>query len=812
MNNFSDAHNYIRSDEESDFLSEIDFSKILLVFRKSFFWILLILATVFTGAYLYLRYTKPLYESTSRMKLDANEYQKNIQNAYEGFLNVNNDALKQLLGELEFIQSEVISQMVIKKLDLQVSYFTQGNFLDSELYRSSPFRVEVQSLAQNLYNQPLNLRILNQKQYELSYTQGKTEIRKTYRFGQTAQSPDLRLKISLSRPYDPSLEISSYYFVVNREQNLINYLRKNLSVGISNKEARIIEISFTDYNPVKARDIVATTDSVYMTKSVEVKNKSNKQQIAYIDIMLRDYEDSLITYESEIQGFFLENKTKNVDEKLSKSINQLEGLFTKKREITREISLLRELEDLVDQEGDLKDFLPSLGLLDNESISREIREMHKLLEQRERLELSKNVERTYAGKDLSKRVQIAKDDIKILIGASQEILLDQLRNINAEIIEIESSFADLPSKGREISRIQRQYDQLEEYQSALLSKRTELQIKSAGIVPEFSILSPANIPRDPIYPDQLIIYLMAGSLGVFLSLSLVGARYFVHNTFTSQQELEKNAPVPVLGSLPEYRRLKNTRLVVTRNPKASINEALRSIRTNLDFVLPSGKGIFDTNSCTTMLITSTISGEGKTFVAANLAGIIAMSDLKVILLDFDMRKPKLHLTFDAENLHGVSSILIGRQKTQDCIQGSEIKNLDFISSGPTPPNPAELILREDFDLMMEELKKTYDLIIIDTPPVGLVTDAILIMKKVDVSLYVTRADYSKKHFVRNIKRLIQNNNLSNMAVVLNSVRKGGGYGYGYGGYYTGGYYEESPDQLSLWQNIIRRITFKKEDK
>jgi capsular exopolysaccharide synthesis family protein len=259
----------------------------------------------------------------------------------------------------------------------------------------------------------------------------------------------------------------------------------------------------------------------------------------------------------------------------------------------------------------------------------------------------------------------------------------------------------------------------------------------------------------------------------------------------------------VLGSVPEYRRakLKYTKLVVGQNPKSSINEALRSIRTNLDFMLPTGKGIYNQNGSVVISITSTISGEGKTFVASNLGGIIAMSDLKVVILDFDMRKPKLHIAFDAENTQGVSSILIGKKTIEDCIQPTEINNLFFISSGPTPPNPSELILREDFDMLVEDLKKKFDVIMIDTPPVGLVTDGILIMQKVDMPLYVVKANYSKRMFTKNINRLVESNNFTNLAVILNAVKKTGtGYGYGYG---YGGYYEDEP-KISLYQKITQR--------
>jgi capsular exopolysaccharide synthesis family protein len=196
-------------------------------------------------------------------------------------------------------------------------------------------------------------------------------------------------------------------------------------------------------------------------------------------------------------------------------------------------------------------------------------------------------------------------------------------------------------------------------------------------------------------------------------------------------------------------------------------------------------------------ITSTISGEGKTFIAINLASIIAFSNKKVIVLDLDMRKPKIHKAFNVENKEGMSTLLIGKAKLQDCIRKSPTKGLDYITAGPIPPNPSELLLNPQLDVILEELKKEYDVIIADNPPVGLVTDGIIMLQKADFPIYVFRADYSKKQFIQNADRLKNENHFDKLSVILNNVdisrnRYGYNYGYGYGyGYgYTYGYYDD----------------------
>src|SRR5690606_8106052 len=231
-----------------------------------------------------------------------------------------------------------------------------------------------------------------------------------------------------------------------------------------------------------------------------------------------------------------------------------------------------------------------------------------------------------------------------------------------------------------------------------------------------------------------------------------------------------------------------SKLVIDRNPKSAMSESLRSIRTNMDFMTKR-------KDQRVIAVTSTVSGEGKTFISVNLGAIIALSKQKVVIVDMDMRKPKIHHAFSHENsTKGVSTILIDKHGVSECIRSTAIAGLDYIPSGPTPPNPSELILDDELDMLLDDLKKIYDIIILDTPPVGLVTDGILVMRKSDLSIYVVRADYSKKAFLKSINKLVTINKFNNLALVLNSLSHGQGYGYGYG--YGNHYYEETTKQKS----------------
>jgi capsular exopolysaccharide synthesis family protein len=287
-------------------------------------------------------------------------------------------------------------------------------------------------------------------------------------------------------------------------------------------------------------------------------------------------------------------------------------------------------------------------------------------------------------------------------------------------------------------------------------------------------------------------------VALFLGFGLILFRYLFFNEITSINDIIKYTDAPVLGIIPKYKKdIPVSQLIVDKKPKSLIAEALRSVRTNLQF-------ISNDTGPKVLAVTSTISGEGKTFIAINLAGIIAFSDKKIIVLDFDLRKPKIHIGFGVENKKGVSTILMGLNEAKDCIRHSIVDNLDFITAGPVPPNPSELMLNRRMTELIEYLKQTYDYILLDCPPVGIVTDGMQPMLIADYPLYIFKASHSKRMFVQNIDRLINESGIKKLAIVLNAVESqysgysygkgayssGYGYGYGYAYGYGYGYYDE----------------------
>lgn len=349
----------------------------------------------------------------------------------------------------------------------------------------------------------------------------------------------------------------------------------------------------------------------------------------------------------------------------------------------------------------------------------------------------------------------------------------------------------MPDKSTQLAKKKRFYKLYEEFYLSMMQSKAEFEIAKAGSIPDFKILSSATNPRMPILPQRPVIMGIGIVVGIVLNFFLIGLLYVVNNKITSVQEVEKTITIPFMGVVPISHHSTITPFHIIDNPKSMVSEAIRILRTNLDFFTSSGKH-------KVISISSTVSGEGKSFLALNLGGVLALSRKKVILLDLDMRKHKHDIPFktDTEN-KGISTALIKKHHWKECIIHTSLENFDYIPSGPHPPNPSELLLNGEFTEMLESMKEVYDYIVIDTPPVGLVTDGIMAMKRSDLSIYVFRANYSKKDFLNNLQRIITINKLERVAVVLNAMpssRKTYGYGY----------YEDTTTIKKRWKKLFHR--------
>ena len=757
---------------EASYQQDIDWLKMAIVIRKSYLWIILIFVLCFSIAFLVIRYTKPLYESSSEIKLGI-EDQSNVLNMPE-FENNNSYAL--MSSEMELIRSRLFFNKVVESVRLNPQYYTYGQILDDEKYRNPPFTVDYHLKSFDLYNTPIDVTILDTSRFVLSYKIGEEEYSSEQLFNTPIETEHISMKAEISPYWNNSMD-DDHYFIIRNHESLIDYLESNLSVEPVNFEANIFKISFQDYSLTKAHALVNAIDTLYYQYSLEEKNRANKNKIEYLNSQLAETEKKLDDYEKYFEDVTISNRTVSLDEDVRRTVTLINQLDSQKVKLSDRLSDLNNLAENV-KAGKIITISVVNSRLPAHIMSL-INELNLLINEREQLGLSYK-ENTYTYKSRQKEIELLIADLLAQIENSRKVVLDDITFLENQKLSLNTQLNQLPSKNTAYNKVKRFYSLYEEVYLSLMQSKNEFEIAIAGSTTKIKILSPASMPSHPIKPNQLLIYGIGSVLAFIFVIAFVIIRYLAHNKINNINDVERLTNVTLLGSVPKFKStINHAQIVVKEFPKSVLSESMRSIRTNMEFMLPDLK-------TKVYSVTSTIGSEGKTFISTNLGALHAMAGKKVIILDLDLRRPKVHMAFGNEAANfGVSTLLIGKHKLDECITKSEIVGLDYIGAGPVPPNPSELLLRNEFDELLESLKKTYDLVILDTPPIGLVTDGLLAMQKADLPIYVLRADYSKLAFIKNVNRLAATGRHGNLSIVLNSVSKTtGAYGYSYGDLYT----------------------------
>jgi tyrosine-protein kinase Etk/Wzc len=765
--------------QKSTSTDSIDLEKLSAVIRKNLVWIILVFFAANLAAYLTIRYTKDLFESESELKLDINRDATEL-----GIKTMIDDQnLNIVSGEIEQIKSKLFFSKLLDSLDLSISYYSVGKVLKDEMYKRSSFYVKTGKINPVHFDIPIYFDFKGGTQFSVKVGESGQSV--TASFGVPFSMGGTELTISKSI-YFLDDDDNTYYFTINSRNHLIEYLSKNIQVDPLNFQANTIRISFQDYNALKAYDIVNKIDSLYIIYSNEQKNLANKQKIEWLNNELTQVETRMEGFEDYFENFTLKNKSSDLTLDLKRTIVSINRVDSQRYELAKKLTELNSLLDLITEGksttvNQYYKFLPDY-------INKKIEDLNKTTQDRDRLSLAYN-ENTFAFKQKEQELSALKDQVFTQLTKIKKDWLANQAELNKQKESLEREFAGMPDKNTQFSKNQRYYKLYEEFYLSMMQSKAEFEIAQAGSTPDFKILSPATLPLIPISPKKYLILGIGLVAGIVLNFFFVGFLYLLNNKITSIKEVERGTLVPMLGAIPASYNKIDTMFHVIDNPKSMVSEAIRSLRTNLEFFNSA-------NHSKVITISSTTSGEGKSFLAMNLGGVLAMSRKKVILVDLDMRKPKGEKYPTGDSSKGISTILIQKNSWEECVVKTSLENFDFLPSGPHPPNPSELLLNGEFSDLLEDLRKVYDFVVIDTPPVGLVTDGIMAMKRSDLSIYVFRANYSKHNFMDNLNRVITINKLTHVSSVVNALSiNSNSYGYGY--------YEDRPSR-NPWKKLFGR--------
>lgn len=754
--------------------TNFDIDILRIVIRKNWIWLVLITAVLLSSAFLYLRYTKPVYESKMLIQISNEDQGADVLD----FKNIKEDA--SISREIELLRSEYLFEKAMNRLDLQVSLFAEGDVLTEKRYNQSTFYVEYSHIKDSsVFHIPIYIKPKAQGLVELSMQHHNKKLKWDVKPNKLLATPyfDLEIEIPNWKNFVTDAETNVLYFHFNSEDNLAGKYLSGLDVRPVDIQAKTIEISYRNTNANLAQDITKAIGDAFFEYDEKYTKESAENILSFISLQLDSLRKELTASKDSIM-YFQRKENLPDPENLGESIaTKLEKYRFDKFELQDELNTLEMISLKLKQSPESLDvykLIPELiGKSFEGSLNLQVKELHELLETKEDL-LYKVTPENDMIKKIETRVDNRIQNINKIIIVLKDRLKEKIKVVNTEIAKLENSYYELPEKEMELSRLKNIQNLNEKYYTLLTEKQVLYSISNAGYASSNKILNNASISNTPISPQKSLIYGAVIFMSLAIGIVLLFFRYVTFNEINQLPELQKLLPprVSLLGAIPLVKqKMEYSKLIVNGAPKSLLSEAFRTIRTNLSFVK---------NNPRTIAITSSISGEGKTFVALNLAGILAMTGKKVIVLDLDMRKPKIHLGLDAENDCGMSNILSGQKKVDDCLKKSCIEELDFITAGPIPPNPSELILSNKFKEVLTELKEKYDIVLIDNPPIGIVSDGVNVLAMADLPIYVFKANYSKRYFVNKLKEITELDEIKKLSVILNSVKMSKSrYGYGY---------------------------------
>ncbi len=709
---------------------------------------------------------------------------------------------KNLNTQIGILKSFSLSEEAVKELNFGVSYYRDERFRDNyEIYKQSPFVVNFDTSFSQYTGIPVYVIFKSEKEIEIKIE--AFEIDKVIKLGEQFVYKDFSFNISLRDTSNFNTEIvnNKYFFIINDFNYVVqNYLGR-LEIEISPEQSSIMWLWLVGSAPEKDADYLNKLIEIYIRKGLEEKNQKALGVIKFIDKQLEGVSDSLQVTESNMQLFKQKNKTIDISNEGMLLLNRLTELKKYYEDQQKKLTYYQYLYEQIEN-GSKENTLvaPSIMEINDPVLLKYMDNLTQAVTDRDVLDY--NVKNDIP---VSEKLDIQINKIKnqILIHAKKNIEVTRLEieKIKTNINSVNFDINTLPVSERQIINIERKFNINDEIYTLLLRRRTEAAITQASNKPDTKMLDAARAEiAERKSPDNSGNTRKGILFGFLIPVLLIVILEFFNNKIQDKSDIESRTTIAIYGTIGKNKHKSN--LPVVNHPKSPISEAFRSIRTNLQYILKSkDKKI--------IVISSSISGEGKSFISCNLAVVIAISQRKTLLVGLDLRKPKLHQEFNADNTIGLSNYLVQDAKFKDIIQKTEIENLFLATSGPIPPNPAELIESKRMKDFFDHAAKEFDYIIVDTPPIAVVTDALLLTGIADAYLYIMRQGYSSKNVIKLIEDIKKNNNLQNFGIILNEVdiKKGYGYSYGYGygyGYGLGqGYYDDAMYQKNtLYSSII----------
>lgn len=787
----------------------INIKKYFFLIVSNWYWLVASSIIALTIAFIVNRYSTPSFIVSSSMIVSL-EDNSELSSIISDMGIIKKKFLKNSVeNELPVIQSYSLAKTVIEQLQFDVSYFGVGNIRTVELYKSSPFRIEYDS-AKNLFNLPVTITFIDDVEYELRYISPaeNKEVTSKVIYGQkyvdSCFSFKLFIKEDIHVKIKERLFKSDFSFVINNIDALATSYQSILEATLVYEKANVVDLTIKGTVPEKMVDYLNKLSETYIQRGLDEKNKSYENTIAFIEEQLNRIVDSLEIAENNLEAFRKSNNIIDLGAEGKALFEKVKEIQERKAQLDIKMKYFAYILSYVESKKDFQDVvMPSvIGIQDN-LLNSLIQKLSELYSEKRLVEFS------------SQANNPSLEFVKIKIENTREALVENVTNvikgakieetgIADRLFELDKEIKLLPATERRMINIQRKFELNNNIYTFLLEKKAEAGMAKASNMPTSKIIDKAYLNNvKKISPKISLNYLIALFLGLLFPVVFIIARSILFNRITDLSDVEDSTKLPILGAIPHNNGQEEN--VVQQSPKSTIAEAFRHIRSNLRYLTKNKEKIV-------IAVSSTMSGEGKTFTALNLSSIYALSKKRTVIVGLDLRRPKLHQKFGIENKKGITTILIGHDTYKDCIH-TITDYLHFIPSGPIAPNPAELIETTAMRDLLITLSEEYDVVILDTPPLALVSDAMILQSLIDATVFVVRQNYSDKDVLEFVNDLKDGDKIANPGILINDMDFRRGYGYGYGRYgrrygkyryYNYGYYEETK------RKRLSGLTFTKE--
>ncbi|POY38106.1 tyrosine protein kinase [Flavobacterium alvei] len=767
---------------------DIHLRAILEKYLIHWYWFVLGALLCLSVAYVYLRYTIPQYQASTTI-LVKDDKKGGMLSELSAFadMGLGGGMKSNLDNEVEILKSRTLIERTVRELKLNVSLTRKGNVVDAELYQEAPIRVYFLNTKPSFYTELMQFEFvkLTANSFELTNkTEGETSkllsSKKEFRYGEVIPTKNGDLIITkgitekaLNRYTERSINI-----IVTPLENVVASFQARLNINPISKTSSVVEISVVDPVIAKAEVFLDNLIRIYNEEAAADKSYISENTSKFVANRLLLITQELDGVEQDVQHFKTNNKLTDIETEAKLFIEGSTEYNKKRVEIEIQLNMVASMLDFIKKSTN-SDLLPTNMISAQGDAPKLMDSYNELVLERNRILKSATVANPTVIK-LDQQLASLKSNIVESLGRLQSNLNIQKRDLKGQEGLLDGKIGAIPVQERQFRVIARQQKVKEELYLYLLQKREETAISLAATEPNARVIDAAKAAKVPVSPKKRIIYLAALLLGLLIPLGILYVIELLDTKVKNRLDITDKFNIPFLGDVP---RSDTPNEIISTTSRTSAAEALRIVRTNLDFMLnqvPDG-------SAKTIFMTSTIPGEGKTFISVNLAGIFALSGKKVLLIGMDIRSPKLNEYIGLPSLKGLTDYL----STKNAAIGDYINRLnnfeafDVLLAGSIPPNPTEMLMSKKLDALFSQLKTEYDYILVDTAPVSLVSDTLIVAKHADTFVYVVRANHLDKRMLVVPNGMHREKKLPNMAFLLNDtdVTKGygyGGYGYGYG--------------------------------